>query len=425
VQTRAALLADPEARALGYVVRVGERWQAPAPAAFPDVSRSEPPPRPTRPPATCLEGVRVLDLSGFVAGPFCPMLLADLGADVTKIETPSGDPFRFSQFGFIGWNRGKRSLVLDVKRPEGRDVFLELVRAADVLVENQRPGVLERLGLGWEQLRAANPGLVHASITGYGGSHTLPGFDPIFQARTGLMAAQGGDDEPVFHTIPYNDYCAGALAALATTAALVARQLHGNGRRVDVSLFRTGVVDQAAEMASEGGRVFDGARGGRDHSGPSACRRVYQCADGWLCVVARTAGEVDALGRVALVPLGADEIASTRAIADLLRPLSRDVALVRLREAGVPAAPCLGFDELWGDPHLAANAAFATADYREIGTVTQAGPLIHFERTPIVYQRRAPRLGEHGAEVLGEIGVDDARVDALMAAGVVGRPASG
>jgi crotonobetainyl-CoA:carnitine CoA-transferase CaiB-like acyl-CoA transferase len=370
--------------------------------------------------------VRVLDLSGFIAGPFCPMLLADLGADVTKIETPSGDPFRFSQFGFIGWNRGKRSLVLDVKRPEGRDVFLDLVRGADVLVENQRPGVLERLGLGWERLRQVNPALVHASITGYGGAHTLPGFDPIFQARTGLMAAQGGDDEPVFHTIPYNDYCAGALAALATTAALVARQRRGNGRRVDVSLFRTGVVDQAAEMVSEGGCVFDGERGGRDHLGPSACRRVYECAGGWVCVVARTAGEVSALGVVGGVATRATDAPdgpSGRAIAEVLRLLSRDAALARLREAGVPAAPCLGFDELWSDAHLAANAAFTAVEYPEIGVVRQASPLIHFERTPILYRRRAPRLGEHGVEVLREAGLEDERVAALVASGVVGRPA--
>jgi len=451
VQTRAELLHDAEARALGYVVQVGARWQAPGPAAFPATTPSSPP-VPVRPPRTCLDGVRVLDLSGFIAGPFCPMLLADLGADVVKIETPSGDPFRFSQFGFIGWNRGKRSLVLDLKRPEAREVFAELVRAADVLVENQRPGVLERLGLGWDRLRELNPGLVHTSITGYGSSSTLPGFDPIFQARSGLMVAQGGDDEPVFHTIPYNDYCAGALAALATTAALVARQLHGDGRRVDVSLFRTGVVDQAAELVLDGERVFDGAHGGRDHLGPSAARRLYQCADGWVCVSATTPSERQALGELAGVALdvgdgrgveplvdeqaergakwrrrasdGCDDSAdgaAARAIAAMLAGSSRATALARLRDAGVPAAPCLGFDELWADPHLAANDAFATVDYPEIGSVRQAGPLVRFARTPIVHVRRAPALGEHGGEVLREIGVAPARLAALMAAGVVGR----
>jgi len=432
VQSRAELLHDVEARALGYVEQVGERWQAPAPASFPEITPS-PPPAP-RPSATCLDGVRVVDLSGFIAGPFCPMLLADLGADVTKVETPSGDPFRFSQFGFIGWNRGKRSLVLDLKRPEGREVFVALVRAADVLVENQRPGVLERLGLGWDRLREVNPGLVHTSITGYGRASALPGFDPIFQARTGLMAAQGGDHEPVFHTIPYNDYCAGALAALATTAALLARQLHGGGRRVDVSLFRTGVVDQAAELALDGDRVFDGARGGRDHVGPSAWRRLYQCADGWLCVAACTPAEMDALAALAgvarqrptrgaggaTVPVE-DECSAGGAIAALFAGWSRAAALARLRDAGVPAAPCLGFDELWDDPHLGANHAFAAVDYPDIGTVRQAGPLVHFERTPIVYARRAPGLGEHGDAVLREIGVAPARIEALTAAGVVGR----
>ncbi len=158
--------------------------------------------------------MRVLDLTSFIAGPFCPLLLADLGADVVKIETTEGDPFRMAAFGFVGWNRGKRSLVLDLKRAEGRDVFLDLARAADVVVDNFRGGVMERLGIGWDRLSAENPRLVHTSITGYGTTGPLaclPGFDPVFQARSGLMLAQGGD-EPVFHMIAYNDYWRGRSA---------------------------------------------------------------------------------------------------------------------------------------------------------------------------------------------------------------------
>src|SRR5207244_4512311 len=183
------------------------------------------------------------------AGPFCPMLLADLGAEVLKIESADGDPFRLAAFGFVGWNRGKRSLVLDLKRAEGREVFLDLARRADVVVDNFRAGVMERLGLGWETLRGVNPRLIHTSITGYGSSGPLatrPGFDPIFQACSGLMAAQGGADDPVFHLIAYTDYSAGALGALATVAALLARERTGRGQRVDVSLFRTSYVMQAA-----------------------------------------------------------------------------------------------------------------------------------------------------------------------------------
>src|SRR5437016_1178878 len=326
VRTREQALRGPDARGLGLVVpledpRLGATWQPGAPALFSDTPA--PRPRPARepgadtaavraaapawrrpsfepsgpPPRACLEGIRVLDLASFIAGPFCPMLLADLGAEVLKIESADGDPFRLAAFGFVGWNRGKRSLVLDLKRAEGREVFLDLARRADVVVDNFRAGVMERLGLGWETLHDVNPRLVHTSITGWGSSGPLatrPGFDPVFQARSGLMQAQGGEDEPVFHMIAYTDYSAGTLGALATLAALFARERTGHGQRVDVSLFRTAFVAQAADMILHQSRVPAG-RGGRDYLGPGACRRLYACRDGWLCITARTEAEAAAL----------------------------------------------------------------------------------------------------------------------------------
>src|SRR5204863_9232787 len=142
--------------------------------------------------------------------------------------------------GLVGWNRGKRALTPGPKRAEGREVFRARARGADVVVDNFRAGVMERLGLGWETLRGVNPRLIHTSITGYGSSGPLatrPGFDPIFQGCSGLMAAQGGADDPVFHMIAYTDYSAGALGALATVAALLARERTGRRQRVDVSPF--------------------------------------------------------------------------------------------------------------------------------------------------------------------------------------------
>src|SRR5262249_45301665 len=235
-----------------------------------------------------------LDLTSYIAGPFCPLLLGDLGADVVKIETTEGDPFRMAAYAFVGWNRGKRSLVLDLKRAEGRDIFLDLARGADVVVDNFRGGVMARLGIGWERLSAENPRLVHTSISGYGTTGelaSLPGFDPVFQARSGLMLVQGGG-EPVFHMIAYNDYMAGTLGALATVAALVARERTGRGQRVDVSLFRTSYVAQAAHMIVCRGRSTVGA-GGRDYLGPAAARRLYACRDGWLCVAAQHAAQAE------------------------------------------------------------------------------------------------------------------------------------
>src|SRR3989442_9517395 len=246
------------------------------------------------------------------------MLLADLGAELLKIESADGDRFRLAAFGFVGWNRGKRSLVLDLKRAEGREVFLDLARRADVVVDNFRAGVMERLGLGWETVRGVNPRLIHTSITGYGSSGPLatrPGFDPIFQACSGLMAAQGGADDPVFHMIAYTDYSAGALGALATVAALFARERTGRGQRVDVSLFRTSYVAQAAEMIDHRGAV-DRPRGGRDYLGPSACRRLYACRDVWVCIAPRSDDDATRLGRLTRVALRLDDgPASSAAIA--------------------------------------------------------------------------------------------------------------
>jgi crotonobetainyl-CoA:carnitine CoA-transferase CaiB-like acyl-CoA transferase len=456
VQTRAEFLNDPDARALGLAVPIddpllGPTWQAAAPAAFSDTPAPQPSPAPppgadtetvrgavagwrravarrsASPSAAPLAGVRVVDLTSFIAGPFCPMLLADLGADVVKVEAPEGDPFRMAAFGFVGWNRGKRSLVLDLKRPEGSGVLLDLVRAADVLVDNFRAGVLERLDLGWERLAAANPRLVHTSITGFGSSGplaTLPGFDPVFQARSGLAQAQGGSDAPVLHMVAYNDYCAGALGALATVAALAARERTGRGQRVDVSLFRTAFVAQAAHaVLSRGGTPGD--RGGRDHLGPAAGRRLYACADGWLCVAAGTPGEVSALGKLAGVVLGSDDSPDgpgAAAVAAILASLTRASALARLADAGVPAAPCRTLEDLFADSGLVASGAIVEQAHPVLGTVRMAGSFVSFAPEPVPLGRTAPLLGEHGAELLAEIGYTSERVAALVAAGVVGRP---
>jgi crotonobetainyl-CoA:carnitine CoA-transferase CaiB-like acyl-CoA transferase len=411
VQTRDEYLRDPEVHAAGLVA---DPWEPPPAArvtpgaAAARVSGSAP--------DTCLERVRVLDLTSFIAGPVCPMLLGDLGADVVKIETADGDPFRMTAFGFHGWNRGKRSLVLDLKRPEGRDGFLDLVRHADVVVENFRGGVMERLGLGWDRLRSVNPALVLTSITGAEGSlATLPGFDPLFQARSGFMTAQGGTDEPVFHMIPYNDYSAGTLGALATVVALVARELEGRGQRVETSLMRTALVDQAAHMTEP-------RPGSRDHLGPSASRRLYQCVDGWLCVSAERAAQARALGALAGVALAPDAPTEGRdaaAVASMLAALGRDAALARLAGADVPAAPCLAFGELLADEHLRANGMFVTMPDAALGSVTIGGPLIDLERTPIRYRRLGPGHGAHSREVLAEAGWDDAQIAGLVTAGVV------
>jgi crotonobetainyl-CoA:carnitine CoA-transferase CaiB-like acyl-CoA transferase len=265
-------------------------------------------------------------------------------------------------------------------------------------------------------LQAVNPALVVTSITGAEGAlATLPGFDPIYQARSGFMVAQGGHGEPVFHMIPYNDYCAGTLAALATVAALVARERRGRGQRVRASLMRTALVAQAAHM-------HESRPGGRDHLGPSAARRLYACADGWVCVAAQDARDAARLSSFAGVPIAIDAPPDGREaarIADALSACAREAALAALATSSVPAAPCLGFRELLDDPHVRANGMLVTLDDPVLGAVTLGGPLVDFERTPIRYRRLGPAHGAHSREVLGEAGYDDARITALATAGII------
>jgi len=349
------------------------------------------------------------------------MLLADLGADVVKIESADGDPFRMAAFAFVGWNRGKRSLVLDLKQPAGRDVLLDLARGTDAVVDNFRAGVMDRLGIGWEALRARNDRLVHTSITGWGIDGplaTLPGFDPIFQAQSGFMHAQGGADDPVFHMVAYNDYSAGALGALATVAALAARERTGRGQRVDVSLFRTSYVVQAAELAP------GAPRGGRDHLGPAACRRVYGCADGWICIASATREHAEALGRLAGTAVGLDDPPdgdSATALARALARRPRAATLAELRAAGVPAVGCLGFEELFTDPVLREAGCVVRDTHPALGELLVPGPFIRFSATPVRFQRSAPLLGADGPAVLAEAGYAPPRIAELLDAGVVGR----
>jgi crotonobetainyl-CoA:carnitine CoA-transferase CaiB-like acyl-CoA transferase len=387
-----------------------------------------------------LDGVRVVSLATFIAGALCPMLLADLGAEVIKLEPLDGDPFRVgTTYGFLGWNRGTRSLALDLRRAEGREILLELVRRADALVENFRPGVLARLGIDGAALQAANPRLIHTSITGYGRVGPLaerPCFDPIIQARSGLVRAQGGE-EPVFHQIAYTDYSTATLAAFATVAALVARaaDLDHRGQRVETSLLAAGFVMQAGFAIDYPGRPPD-PPGEPSLRGTGPFHRAYQVRDGWVFVAATSAaararlctalgvehlaeedrGPTPAAGVTSGPGPGESQLAA--AIAARLAALDREVALVTLRGAAVPAVKCAGFPEIVDDPQLAANDLWWSSVHSELGRITQTGEVVKLSATPMRLGPTAPRLGEHTRELLAEIGLAEERIDALIAAGV-------
>ena len=327
-----------------------------------------------------LQGVRVVDLGAIIAGPYAATLLAELGAEVVKVEPPNGDSFRGpgAGSGFQAYNRGQRGVVLDLRSPAGRDGLLALVARADAVVDNYRPGVLERLGLTYDDLVRANPAVVTMSITGFGEGGPLSaqaGFDPILQAMSGMMLAQGGDDDPVFFTMPVNDIASGVTGALGVCLALLHRERTGAGQRTWTSLAGASAFMQSGELVRYPGRT-EATIGGRDFPGPSDSDRFLPTGDGWV--------RVD--GAVA-----ASELAS----------MDRDRALQELRARGVPAVPARRPDELRDAPDLAAYGFLETRspDHQAPGRVVRFDP--PSDPGPML----APGLGEHTVEVLAEVGV--------------------
>ncbi len=380
-----------------------------------------------------LTGVRVLDLGVVIAGPFGPCVLANLGADVIKVEPLDGDISRPYGLGFVGYNQGKRGIAIDLKQPEGRQALLELAREADVIVDNFRPGVRERLGIDYEALRRMNPQIVSCSVTGYGREGPLsedPGFDPILQALGGLMAAQGGDGEPVFHQIPVNDTGSGLMSAFGVLAALVARERTGEGQEVSTSLANQTIVFQSGELTRYKGRP-ERTAGGRDFPGPTALRRFYSCCDGSIAVAATAPEHFQSLA----VALGHPEWTArfiaewalaeppdgllATAIAETLKSMPRDEAVERLLAREVPAAPAMRPAELFEDPWALANGHIWHFEHPQFGSMSAVRGFAEFSRTPGGWRRRAPLLGEHTVEVLGEWGLGAARARELGAGGVM------
>jgi crotonobetainyl-CoA:carnitine CoA-transferase CaiB-like acyl-CoA transferase len=328
-----------------------------------------------------LDGYRVLDLGAIIAGPFAASLLGDLGADVIKVEPLTGDSFRGP--GFAAYNKGQRGIALDLSRDDGREVFFDLVRTADVVIDNYRPGVLSRLGIEWKSLLDVNPRIVSASITGFGDGGPYggdAGFDPVLQAMSGMMRAQGGDSDPVFFTVPVNDVAGSATLALGSLLALFA----GGGRRVSTSLTAMSVLLQTDALVGLDTRV-----GSRDHLGPSQTDRFHQAADGWV----RIEGDV--------VPEGIESM--TRA----------EVAAL------VPAAPARTLLEIARDPRTK-ELEVMHDDPRPDREGVTSGRHAHFSRTQRKGALVSPRLGGHTREVLRELGYSDARISELVASKAAG-----
>lgn len=368
-----------------------------------------------------LEGIRVLDLGAIIAGPLTASLLAELGADVIKVEPLTGDSFRGP--GFNAYNKGQRSIALDLRNPLGHRAFLRLVESADLVIDNYRPGVLDRLEIGYERLREVNPRIVTLSITGFGEGGPLSdgaGFDPVLQAMSGMMSAQGGDSDPVFFTVPVNDVAASAISAFGACLALFSRGRRGVGQRVWTSLAAMSALVQAEHLVRFEHRP-PAPVGGRDHLGSSALDRYYRAADGWLRIHIPREEESDVRewlirsGLVDEVPAEVTDIEKQLNVS--FEPLTRSEAVARLTRAGIPAAPARRVTELATDKEILENGVLHPDPRTDREGWMTAGRHARFSRTERGETLVSPRLGEHTAEVLASAGVTPTEVQELLDAG--------
>jgi crotonobetainyl-CoA:carnitine CoA-transferase CaiB-like acyl-CoA transferase len=387
-----------------------------------------------------LAGVRVVDLSRFLSGPFATQLLADYGADVVTVESPRGRelsaPGAPDNYFFLSANRGKRSLALDLKQPAGREVLAKLLETADVLVENYRPGVLAALGFEPAALLARHPRLVVCSISGFGATGpyaSRPGFDPIAQAMSGLMSLTGTEESgPTRVGIAISDLLAGLFAAHGVQLALLARAKTGRGQLVDTSLLEAtiGVLSWGAGMYFESGR----SPGPAGHHHPlTAPAGRFRARDGFLVVAAANDAIFD---RLALA-LGHPEWVLDERFRDVATRLRNRPALFAaleevfatqdvthwveaLNAAGVPAGPVLGLADVFADPQVLAREMLVRLPHPERETFLTTGLPVKLSATPGAIRRAPPLHGEHTAEVLREAGYRRAEIDVLAKAGVIG-----
>ena len=388
----------------------------------------------TTEPTGPLHGVRVLDLSWGIAGPVGILLLAELGADVVKIEPPGGDPFR-RQPGYHVWNRSRRSVVLDLKAEEGRDVFLRLCESADVLVETFSPGTMERLGLSYDALSERVPCLVYCSVAAYPPGHRFadrPGWDATVQARSGMQWEQPGwRPGPVYLHFPAPSMAACFLLASGVLSALIARQGSGRGQHVRTSLYQ-GVLAYTTQIWQQHERAPAGFHTIMAKTYPPGMHQtsLFECSDGeWIhastmsgLAPTRTPEEILGVDPVDPRARSGDPDARARFEARLRAAYARrprQEVVDAFHEARLGAEPVGPMAEVFAHPQFVHNGMAATVDDSDFGPTTQVGVPAVLSRTPGAIRGGQPRVGEHSREVLDEAGYTAAEIDRLLDAGVV------
>ena len=398
--------------------------------------------------AGALSGVRVLDMSTVLMGPSATQILADLGADVVKIESLEGDisrqsyPARSSGMGhsFLNNNRNKRSVALNLKHPEGRAALLALCKRADAFVYNFRPQAMARLKLGYEDLKAVNPQVIYVGAVGFGerGRYQgMPAYDDLIQGMVGVpwLSGQASGREPRYAPSAYADRTCGLHLAVSLLAALYHRKCTGRGQRVDVPMFELMVHAVLGEHLE--GETFVPARGPIGHRRTlSLERRPYRTKDGYLCTMvyndkqwrsffemigeperfeadARFSSQVNRFKNIDAVYGFLSEVLETRTTEEWLR---------LFREHDLPVGPMNSLDDVLHDPHLADVGYFKEVEHPTEGTLRTVHYPAEFSETPVSSTYPAPRLGEHTVELLAEAGYDRSSIDALIARGIAAVP---
>lgn len=390
-----------------------------------------------------LDGYRIVDLTSMISGPFATMILGDQGADVIKVEMPgSGDHVRAGgnrsgglPASFLNNNRNKRSVTIDLKTEAGRDALKRIAAGADVFVQNFRPGVVDRLGIGEADIRAVAPNIVYVSISGFGESGPYaakPTYDPIIQAISGLASVQGGSDKrrPRLVRTILPDKLTAVTASQAITAALLSREKTGNGQHVRLSMLDS--VLAFLWSSDMGGQTFVGKTVSEQRAA-SFIDLIYETKNGYMSVAVMSNREWLALTRAFDKPEWLEDprfktpALRDRNIDDRLELIQEVLAtgtteewLERLEAEGVPCAPVLTRNALLEHPQVVSSGIAVETDHPDAGRLRQARPAARFEGTPSEIRRGAPQLGAHTDEVLAEAGLSAAEIESLRAAKVVG-----
>ncbi|HYK65021.1 MAG TPA: CoA transferase [Patescibacteria group bacterium] len=387
-----------------------------------------------------LIGFRVLDLTAVISGPFCTQLLGDLGADVIKIEPPEGDSMRRNvgpQRGgltaaFLNFNRNKRSIVIDIKKEHGRDLVRRLAVRADALVENNRPGVADRLGIGYTDIRHANPKIVYCSICGFppkGRLANFPAYDPVIQGYSGMAYVQGlKAGVPVAVKMALADKVSGMTAALSVVSALHAARARGVGQYIKVPMLEAMMAFTANDS------IYGYTLLPEDefkHLAPkSTTLDPFKTKDGWLTIAPFTDAQSKRLAEAVGHPEWWPETADRDERAERGRNLMRSLAklfqekttaewLPALEAADIPCGPVHNYETLLKDPEVVENESFSIYDHPEAGKVRAVNPGARFSETPMKMWRVPPKLGEHTDEVLREAGIEKSQIEELRDAKVI------